>query len=215
MAFLEATTRFLEVMIRFLEAITHFLEVMIRFLEAITHFLSPQTGNFLIEYKRLKLQTKYQFEVNDHELVERDSKMFPSTWPRIGHSKNKVLTSPEIEVRPVVMSAAVFSQNLCKSDLLESVTCYLMSSLTRPNLSASYGPRRELLDFWNGGANVLIWGLSFGASEIIWGLKFRGPKCAICGLKSGVGKIIWGLIFPVCHCPSHFLSIKFFSKLDS
>ena len=22
---------------------------------------------------------------------------------------------------------------------------------------------------------------------------------------------IWGLIFPVCHCPSHFLSIHFFN----
>ena len=30
------------------------------------------------------------------------------------------------------------------------------------------------------------------------------------GFKFGVGEIIWGLIFLVCHCPSHFLSIKFF-----
>ena len=60
---------------------------------------------------------------------------------------------------------------------------------------------------------MLIWGLSFGASEIILGLKFRGPKCAICGPKFGVGKIIWGLIFPVC--PSHFLCIKFLSKLTA
>ena len=29
-----------------------------------------------------------------------------------------------------------------------------------------------LLDFWNGGANVFIWGLPFGAGEIIWGLIF-------------------------------------------
>ena len=60
-----------------------------------------------------------------------------------------------------------------------------------------------------------IWSLSFAASKIIWGLKFRGPKCAICGLKFGVGKIIWGLTFPVCHWPSHFLSVKFLSKRDS
>ena len=26
---------------------------------------------------------------------------------------------------------------------------------------------------------------------------------------SGISKIIWGVIFIVCHCPSHFLSIKF------
>ena len=30
----------------------------------------------------------------------------------------------------------------------------------------------RVLDFWNGGANVLIWGLQFGEEEIIWGLKF-------------------------------------------
>ena len=67
-----------------------------------------------------------------------------------------------------------------------------------------------LLDFKNGGANVLIWGLQFVVGQIIWGLKFRGPKCAICGLKFGVREIIWGLIFLVSHCPSHFLSIKLF-----
>ena len=56
---------------------------------------------------------------------------------------------------------------------------------------------------------MLICGLQFGVGKIIWGLKFRSPKCAICGLKFGVKKIICGLIFLVCHCPSHFLSIKF------
>ena len=60
------------------------------------------------------------------------------------------------------------------------------------------------LDFWNGGANVLI------SQRLIWGLKFRGPKGAICSLESEVGKIIWGLIFLVCHCPNYFLSVKFF-----
>ena len=45
----------------------------------------------------------------------------------------------------------------------------------------------ELLDFWNGGSNVLIWGLQFG-----------------------VGKIIWDLISLVCHYPSHFPRIKLF-----
>ena len=58
---------------------------------------------------------------------------------------------------------------------------------------------------------MLVWCLQFGIGEIIWGLKFRGPKCAIGGLKFGVGDIIWGLIFQIlCHCPSHFLNIKFF-----
>ena len=57
---------------------------------------------------------------------------------------------------------------------------------------------------------MFIWGLQFGAGKIIWGLKFRSPKCVICGLQFGVGEIIWGLIFLACHCPSHFLSIKFF-----
>ena len=28
----------------------------------------------------------------------------------------------------------------------------------------------------------------------------------------GVGEIIWGLIFLVCHCPSHFLSIKVYFR---
>ena len=69
-------------------------------------------------------------------------------------------------------------------------------------------PPRGLLDFWNGGANVLIWGLQFGVGEIIWGVKFQVPKCALCCLKFGVGEIIWGLIFLVCHCASHFLSIE-------
>ena len=62
---------------------------------------------------------------------------------------------------------------------------------------------------------MLIWGLQFGVGEIILGLKLQGPKNAICGLKFGVVEIIWGLIFLVGHSPSHFLSIKFFSKLDS
>ena len=47
--------------------------------------------------------------------------------------------------------------------------------------------RGGLLDFWNGGANVLI----FGVGEIIWGLKFQCPKCAICSLKFWEGEIIW------------------------
>ena len=33
--------------------------------------------------------------------------------------------------------------------------------------------------------------------------------CYLCGLKFGVGEIIWDLMFLVCHCPSHFPSIKF------
>ena len=48
----------------------------------------------------------------------------------------------------------------------------------------------EPLDFWNGVANVLIWGLQFGAGEIIWGLNIRGPRCAICSLKFEVDEII-------------------------
>ena len=48
-----------------------------------------------------------------------------------------------------------------------------------------------ILGFWNGGADVLIWGLQFWGGEIIWGLKFQGLKCPICGLKFGVGEIIW------------------------
>ena len=43
-------------------------------------------------------------------------------------------------------------------------------------------PRRELLEFWNEGAD--------GVGKIIWGLKFRGPKCTICSLKFGAGEII-------------------------
>ena len=66
---------------------------------------------------------------------------------------------------------------------------------------------------------MLIWGLQFGEGKLIFILKFQGTKSAICGLKYGVGEIIWGLIFLVCHCPSHFLSIKFwlfgvFEKVD-
>ena len=68
----------------------------------------------------------------------------------------------------------------------------------------------KLLDVWNRGGNVLIWGLQFEVGEIIWGLKFRGLRFAIFGLKFGVGKSIWGLIFLVCHCPSSFLMTKFF-----
>ena len=41
----------------------------------------------------------------------------------------------------------------------------------------------ELLDFWNGGANVLLWCRKFWVSKIIQGLKFLGPKSAICGLE--------------------------------
>ena len=63
----------------------------------------------------------------------------------------------------------------------------------------------DLLDFWY---RVLM--CLFGVGEIIWGLKLEVSKCAIRGLKCGVGKIIWGLIFLVCHCPNHFLTIKFF-----
>ena len=51
-------------------------------------------------------------------------------------------------------------------------------------------PRGELLDFWNGAANVFIWSLKFGEGEIIWDLKLQGPICTICGLKFGVGEII-------------------------
>ena len=40
--------------------------------------------------------------------------------------------------------------------------------------SWDYPRGRELLDFWNGGANVLMWGLQFGEGEIIWGLKLPG-----------------------------------------
>ena len=69
-------------------------------------------------------------------------------------------------------------------------------------------PWGGLLDSWNGGVNVLIWGLQFWGGEIIWGLKFRGPKCVICGLKFGVGEIIWGLIFLTCHCPGQLSGIK-------
>ena len=71
------------------------------------------------------------------------------------------------------------------------------------------------LTFEKGVLNVLIWGLNIEVGEIIWGLKFRRPKFAFSCLKFGVGEIIRGQLFIVCHCPSHFLSIKFFSKLDS
>ena len=57
----------------------------------------------------------------------------------------------------------------------------------------------ELLDFWNGGANVFIWGLKFGTGEIIWGLKF-GTGGIIWGLKFGTGGIIWGLKFQGPKC---------------
>ena len=53
---------------------------------------------------------------------------------------------------------------------------------------------------------VCIW----NTAKLFGGLKFQSPKCATCSLKFEVGEIIWGLIFLVCHCPSHFLSIKFF-----
>ena len=61
------------------------------------------------------------------------------------------------------------------------------------------GPKRapggELLDVWNEGADVLIWGLPFG-----------------------VGEIIWSLIIPICNCvivQAKFLVSSLFSKLDS
>ena len=38
-----------------------------------------------------------------------------------------------------------------------------------------------LLDFWNGGANVLIWDLKFGVLQIVWGLKFQGPEYTYLG----------------------------------
>ena len=69
---------------------------------------------------------------------------------------------------------------------------------------------------FSGGGDYLTLGM--GVLMCLFGSavrKFRGLKCATCGLKFGEGKIIWGLVFLVCHCPSHFLSIKVFSKLDS
>ena len=60
-------------------------------------------------------------------------------------------------------------------------------------------------------ANVLI----VEVGEFIWGPKFQCPKYATCGLKFWEGEIIWGLIFPVSHCPSHFLSIKLFLFLEA
>ena len=47
----------------------------------------------------------------------------------------------------------------------------------------------EVINFWNGGANVLIRGLQFGEGEIIWSLKFRGPKSNVYGLKFGVTRV--------------------------
>ena len=47
------------------------------------------------------------------------------------------------------------------------------------------------------------------------GSEFPCPKSPVCGLTFGVGEIIWGLIFLVCHCPSHFLSIKVYFELES
>ena len=55
----------------------------------------------------------------------------------------------------------------------------------------------------------VIWGWRNYLGSKISGL---GPKCTICCLKFGVGKVIWGLIFLVCHCPNHFLGIKFFFR---
>ena len=81
-------------------------------------------------------------------------------------------------------------------------------------LVVTLSPRERTPWLLNGSANVLIWGLKFGGREIIWSLKFQGPICAIYGLKFRVGEIIWDLIFLVCHCPSHFASIRFFSEQD-
>ena len=86
--------------------------------------------------------------------------------------------------------------------------CYLLNPLLQKlKILQAIGLGEELLDFWNGAANVFIWGLQFGGGEIIWDLKFPGSKCAICGLKFGSGKIIWDRIFLVSCCPSHFLGM--------
>ena len=41
-----------------------------------------------------------------------------------------------------------------------------------------WGGVGEVIDFWNGCAHVLTWGLKFEVGEIIWGVKFRGALCA-------------------------------------
>ena len=69
-------------------------------------------------------------------------------------------------------------------------------------MSGTHGGNSSTSETW-----VLMY--LFALDKIIRGLKFLGPKCGVFGLKFGEGKIIWGLIFLVCHCGSHFLSIKF------
>ena len=53
------------------------------------------------------------------------------------------------------------------------------------------GEEKGLFDFWNGGANLLIWGLQFGSGQIIWGLKIRGPKCTICVMILFIFSQLW------------------------
>ena len=111
--------------------------------------------------------------------------------------KNKKNTSPKGEKKWVLVQFTAFNPFPSKE------------------LNGTLSPGEKFLDLQNRGADVLIWSLQHWVSEVIWGLKFQGPKCAIRGLKFGEGDIIWDLIFLVCHCPSHFLGIKFLSKQDS
>ena len=61
---------------------------------------------------------------------------------------------------------------------LKSYDAGLISPDEFLSTSQTKSQRGKLLDFGNGGANVLIWGLTFGIGDIIWGLKIRGPKWA-------------------------------------
>ena len=65
-------------------------------------------------------------------------------------------------------------------------------------------PGGDSLTFGTGVLMCLFGVLNFGV------LNFEVQNDTICGLKFGVGEIILDLIFLVYHCPSHFLSIKFF-----
>ena len=64
-------------------------------------------------------------------------------------------------------------------------------------------PGGELLDFWNGGANVLIGVCNLGKAKLFGSKTSGSEKCRMWS-EIWSNKIIWGLIFLACHCPSHF-----------
>ena len=68
----------------------------------------------------------------------------------------------------------------------------------------------DALTFRTGSLMCLFGVFNLGQAIFLGSEMLRCLMCYISGLKFGVGEIIWSLIFLVCHCPSHFLSIKFF-----